>query len=285
MSHKILVIGATGNVGSELTRLLSEKGESIKAATRNPDQYPSLSHVEPVEFDYDKPATYGPALEGVNRLFMMARNADAQADAVMVPFIDAAQSAGVSHIVLMTAMGVDQAPDDVPYRKVERHLINCGLDYTILRPNWFMQNFNPGFFLPMIKTGALYLPADEAKTSLIDTRDIAAVAAEALTKPAQHKGQGYTLTGSQAIDYHTATDIVSQVTDREIKYVPIDDETMRQTLMSQGWGQAQVDMMAGLFHMIRQGWTAPVTSTVADILGREPITFEQYAKDNAAAWQ
>ncbi|HRV96460.1 MAG TPA: NAD(P)H-binding protein, partial [Anaerolineae bacterium] len=178
MSHKILVLGATGNVGSALVKFLVEKGEQVKAATRHPADYPPTGNVEPVALDFERPDTYASALVGVDRVFAITKTADIHADKTLNPLIDQAKAAGVAHIILMTAMGVDQAPEDVPIRRVELHLINSGVDYTILRPNWFMQNFSPGFLLPMIQQGGtFYLAADDTKTSLIDARDIAAVAA------------------------------------------------------------------------------------------------------------
>lgn len=285
MSNKILVIGATGNVGSNLVNFLAEKGEQVRAATRHPDDYPDLANVEAVEFDYDRPETYGPALEGVDRVYVIARNADAHADKVIIPFIDQAEAAGVDHIVLMTAMGVDQAPKEVPYRKIELHLMDAGVDYTILRPNWFMQNFNPGFFLPMIKqNGGIFLPVGDAKTSLIDVRDIAAVAAVVFTEDG-HKGKEYALTGGEALSYQEAADIVSEVSGRKIKYVPISDDDLRGAFKQMGFNPEQTEMMVGLFQTVRQGWTAAVTPTVSNLLGREPITFEQFARENADAWK
>ena len=287
MSNKILVLGATGNVGSALVEALVEKGEQVKAGTRHPAEYPATKNVEPVALDFEQPKAeaYAAALDGVNKVFALTKTADVHADKTLNPLIDQAKAAGVSHIVLMTAMGVDQAPDDVPIRQVELHLINSGIGYTILRPNWFMQNFSPGFLLPMIEQGGtIYLPADDAKTSFIDARDIAAVAAAALTEEG-HVGKEYTLTGGEALSYSDAVATLSEAASREINYVAIDDSAFRDALASAGWLPEQVDFMAGLFYIVRQGWTAPVSPVVNEILGREPIALQQYAFDHADAWK
>lgn len=285
MSHKILVVGATGNVGSSLVEVLVKKGEQVKAGTRHPADYPPTDNVEPVAFDFDQPETYAPALVGVDRVFAITKTADIQADKTLIPLIDQAKAAGVAHIVLMTAMGVDQAPADVPIRRLELHLINSGIDYTILRPNWFMQNFSPGFLLPMIQQGgAFYLAADDSKTSLIDARDIAAVAAAALTEEG-HAGREYTLTGGEAFTYSEAAAILSEAANREINYVAIDDSAFRDALASAGWEPEQVGFFADLFYIVRQGWVAPVSPAVSEILGREPISLQQYALDYVEAWR
>ncbi|MCB0164604.1 MAG: SDR family oxidoreductase [Anaerolineae bacterium] len=285
MSHKILVLGATGNVGSSLVEFLVKKGKQVKAATRHPADYPSTDNVEPVSLDFERPETYAPALVGVDRVFALTKTADVQADKTLTPLIDQAKAAGVTQIVLMTALGVDQAPEDVPIRRLELHLINSGIDYTILRPNWFMQNFNPGFLLPMIQQGGtFYLAADDAKTSFIDTRDIAAVAAVVLTEEG-HAGKEYALTGGEAFTYSEAAAILSEAANREINYVAIDDGAFREALASAGWRPEQVGFFADLFYIVRQGWVASVSPAVAEILEREPISLQQYAFNYAEAWR
>ncbi|MCB0196651.1 MAG: SDR family oxidoreductase [Anaerolineae bacterium] len=288
MSNKILVLGATGNVGSALVEALVEKGEQVKAGTRHPAEYPATKNVEPVALDFEQPKaeTYAAALDGVNRIFALTKTADVHADKTLNPLIDQAKAAGVYHIVLMTAMGVDQADADVSsIRRVELHLINSGINYTILRPNWFMQNFAPGFLLPMIQQGGtIYLPTDDAKTSFIDARDIAAVAAAALTEEG-HAGKEYTLTGGEALSYGEAAIILSEAANREISYVAIDEKAFLEGMISAGWLPEQAEFMAMLFSIVRQGWSAPVVPVVNEVLGREPIALQQYAFDHADAWK
>lgn len=284
MSKHILVIGATGNVGRSLVPFLVERGEVVKAATRQPEAYPSQAGVTAVSFDYDQPHTYAPALAGVDRLFLIAKGADPAPQKTVNPLIDAAKAAGVNHIVLMTAMGVEQA-EEIGLRQVERHLIASGVPYTILRPNWFMQNFSTGFIYPILQQGGIYLPAGEAATSQIDTRDIAAVAAAALTDPGRHAGQEYPLTGPEPLTYAQTAAILTEVAGQPITYVPISEEEMAQALSGAGWEPGQVGLMLGLFQAVRAGYAAPVSPAVADILGREPIAFSQFARDNAGVWQ
>ncbi len=285
MMQKVLVIGATGNIGHTLVKLLAEKGEAVKAATRHPHTYPAQAGVEAVAFDYDQLDSYATVLSGVDRVFAIPKNADPVAQETLNPFIDAAKAAGVKHFVLSTAMGVDQAPPELGYRQVELHLINSGLDYTILRPNWFMQNFNPGFILPMIQAGgAIYLPAGDAQVSFIDTADIAEVAAKILTEPG-HAGREYTLTGGAALSHADAAVIISTAAGREVHYVSIPDQAMREALTGAGWRPGQVELMLGLFGGVRQGWSAPVVPILPDLLGRAPLTFEQFAAANAEAWR
>ena len=106
MSPKILVIGATGNVGRPLVSLLARGGKPVKAATRHPETYTAAPGIEAVAFDYDNPDTWSAALDGIGRLFLLAQGAGNEPDQAMIPFLNQAQAAGVGYVVLMTAMGM-----------------------------------------------------------------------------------------------------------------------------------------------------------------------------------
>lgn len=282
MSSTILVVGATGNVGHYLVEMLLEKGISVRAATRTPDNY-QLTGATPIFFDYDQSQTYHTALEGVNRVFFIAKNGDVEPQDTLIPFIDAAVEMGVEHMVLMTAFGVDQA-EGTGLRAVEEYLMNANVAHTIMRPNWFMENFSTGFILPMIQQGGIFLPAGEAATSLIAARDIASVAATVLTETV-HRNQAYALTGGEALTYHEAATLISKATGRTITYVPIPDDTLRQSLLSVGWYPQQADFMVSLFQGVQQGWNAAVLPTVEQITGQPPIPLTQFIEENATVWQ
>ena len=172
-----------------------------------------------------------------------------------------------------------------PLRKVERYIEKSGVPYTFLRPSWFMQNFSSGFIAPMILgMGGIFLPAADAKTSFIDARDIAAVGIAALTEPG-HAGKAYALSGGQAFTYSEAAEILSRAAGKPIRYVPLSEEDFSGSLAAQGWQPEQIAMFTGLFQGVRQGWAAPISPDVAAVLGRPPITLEQFAQDHAAIWR
>ena len=275
MSNKILVVGATGNVGRVLVPLLVAKGESVKAATRRPATYDTPG-AEPVAFDYERPETFAPALEDVGRVFFLARSADTVADKVCIPFVDQAVAAGVRHLVFMSAMGVEE-DEEILHRKIELHVMATGVAYTFLRPNWFFQNFSPSFILPMIqKDGTIRLPAADARVSFIDVRDIAAVAALVLTEPG-HERQSYTLTGGEALTHHEVAKLISAAAARPITYVPISDNDLRNASPDPG----QSEIAIRFFQEMRKGFTAPVSPDVAHLLRRPPITMAQFVAESA----
>lgn len=283
MSTKILVIGASSKTGVELVRLLTEGGESVKAASRTPlTGLPAGA--EHVAFDYDSTDTWGGALADVNRVYVVARPADLEADQVVNPFVDKAVEAGVTRVVLLTALGVD-ASDDIPLRKAELHLISKGIEHVILRPTWFDQNFSSGFIGDSIRAaGGFYLPADDARVGFIDARDIAAVAAKVLTEDG-HAGQIYSLTGAKALTHTDAASIISDASGKEVTYTSVPEEDARKGLLDQGWPAPAAEYMIMLFQSLRAGAAANTTDAVQQLLGRNPISFEQFAQDNADSWR
>lgn len=286
MSERILVIGATGRVGRELVRLLSAKGMTVRAATRRPAAFRSHPGgvVEAVEFDFEKPDTFAPALKQIDRVFLMARPGDNESDKAAAPFIEAGRREGVNHIVNLTAMGVEEE-NGFMLRVLEKNLEASGISYTHLRPNWFMQNFDSGPMFADIKaTGALHLPAGDAKLSFVDARDVAAVALSALTEP-HHAGKAYTLTGGAALDHFEAVRLISLAAGRTVTYVPISEEAAASGLVKKGVSQGHIQRWTDFFRKVREGLCARVTTDVEDILNRPAIAFAQYAGDYAHAWR
>jgi uncharacterized protein YbjT (DUF2867 family) len=288
MSKSVLVTGATGKTGSEVVKGLLAKGETVRAGAHSPEKaremFGSYAGVQIAPLDFGRPETYDAALAGVDRIWLLAVTGETAADQALMPFVDRAKSAGVRHIAYMTARGVEQAEDN-PMRKVERYIEQSGVPYTFLRPSWFMQNFSSGFIAPMILgMGGIFLPAADAKTSFIDARDIAAVGVAALTEPG-HAGKAYALSGGQAFTYGEAAEILSRAAGKPIRYVALSEEEFSGSLAAQGWRPEQIAMFAGLFQGVRQGWAAPISPDVATVLGRAPITLEQFAQDHAVIWR
>ncbi len=286
MSKKVFVIGATGRIGSELVKLLVQNNHAVRAASRNPsaDSSKFQKIVEVVEFDYDKPQTFASALIGVEKIFLIVKPGDNHSDKAAIPLIDLAKKAKVKLIVDITAMGVEQ-DDTFMLRILEKYIESSGISYTHLRPNWFMQNFDTGPMFADIKaTGALHLPAADAKISFIDLRDIAAVGYKVLTE-SKHKGKAYTLTGKESLSYKQTMEKISRVVGNEISYIPISEDNARTVLAKRGVSIELIDRWTNFYRKVRQGDCSPISMDVEMILGRSPILFDQYVIDNATSWR
>jgi uncharacterized protein YbjT (DUF2867 family) len=285
VSGQVLVIGATGSVGSELVTLLSRMGHRVRAATREPSAARSPhGAVEFVRFDFERPQTFAAALDGVDRVFLIARPGDDHADLAAYPLIDEMKRQGVRHVVNLSAMGAESR-DDFALRKVERYLEDSEVGFTHLRPNFFMQVFSSGpLLLDIRSTGAIHIPAANARLSFIDVRDIAAVAAATLTERG-HTGKAYTLTGVHALDHHEIAQAISRASGRTVQYVPIDEEAARRALEAAGLSPERTERLLGFYRLVREEFCAPVSSDVQTLLGRAPISFAQFASDNASCWR
>lgn len=286
MKETVLVTGATGKVGSALVGLLADRGVSVKAGTRRPERArpPLGDGVEVVELDYGRAETYDAAVEWADRLFVVAPPFDPRASDHLASFVDWAVQAGVEHVVLLSAMGTGER-DDLALRGVERLVESTGVAWTFLRPNVYMQNFHPGFLGREIRReGRFHLPAGEARVSLVDARDVAAVAARVLTGR-DHAGRAYTLTGPEPLDHEGVAAILSEAAGRSIEYVPTDDDAMARRLAELGWPPDHAAVVVDFLRSIRRGERARVTDDVADLLDRPPRTFQEFAREHAEAWR
>jgi uncharacterized protein YbjT (DUF2867 family) len=277
MAGKILVLGATGNVGKPLMAELVAKGEPVKAASRSGK---AVAGAEGVRFDFADSATFGPALEGVDRAYVLAPTGTLDTVGTLLPFLKVAAERKVK-IVLQSVFGVD-ADDSIPYRQVELFLERSGTPFVILRPNWFTDNFQL-FWLEGIKQGVISVPAGQGKSSFIDVRDIAASAAAALTS-SRFDGQAFNLTGPEALSYGEASAILSKASGRAIAYKPATDPEFVATLVGAGVPKAYAEFLALIFHPVREGWTAAISNAVQTLTGRAPRSVEAYAKENAGAF-
>jgi len=285
MAEKILVTGATGKVGRELIPFLLDAGLEVKAGTRDPESARAIFSpgVEVVELNYNRTETYDAALTWADRVFLMPPPFTPDAHEAITPFLDWAVSTKVEHVVLLSAMSIPEL-DDLALRKVERHLEAQDTAHTILRPNLYMQNFHPGFISRQIRAeGRIRLPAGRGRVSLVDVRDVAEVAARALSG-SQHFGRSHTLTGGEALTLEDMADILSRAAGREIRYEAISDEAFRELLEVEPWRPAEVDVVVELFRSIRNDWRAPIHSALERVLGRPPRTFQEFVEEHPEAW-
>lgn len=283
-SHPILITGASGNVGAPLVNLLAAAGLPVRAAfpptaMRNCSPLPGVT---PVALDFTDPASFGPALTGVRRLFLMRPPALADTRRFINPFIDAAQAAGVERIVFLSLLGAERNPI-VPHRQVEDYLQSSGLPWIFLRPSFFMQNLSGPHRADIKERGEILVPAGGGATSFIDARDIAAVAALTLTEDG-HTGHAYPLTGAEALDYHAVSAIFSAELGRPVVYRRPSIPRFIARMRRQGFDWPFILVMVAIYTTARVGLAGGVTPDTARLLGRAPISMSQFVHDHRACW-
>ncbi|HEV8582224.1 MAG TPA: SDR family oxidoreductase [Thermoanaerobaculia bacterium] len=281
----ILITGATGKIGSELVRLLAERGEAVRALARHVGQGTDLAGVEWVSADLARKEGLAEAFAGAERLFLLTANSE---DMVRLQknAVAAAREAGVRHVVKLSALGASDHSKSVIglwHYNVERVLKESGLAWTILRPHHFMDNLLD-MRETIVREGAVHSAAGEGRIPFIDTRDIAAAAVPTLTESG-HEGKVYTLTGPQAISYRDATEILSQVLGRPLSYLSeTEDETWKRQRRAGEPPWRIAAQLALASYQRAGGATEQITATVEELTGRPARTVEQFARDHAAAF-
>lgn len=279
----ILIAGATGTNGRMLTNLLAGAGYQVRALVRNLDSAQSLvqPNVQLYEGDLASPSSLDDAFDGVDRAFVLTTIVPNTVE-LFQNFFDAAKRTTGAHVVKFSALGAGYANSVVQQQHTDSDeaLIASGLPYTILRPNSFYQNML--WSAESIKaSGQFYLPFGDAKQSLVDVRDLVAVAAKALTEDG-FANQTYELVGPEGLSYYEIASQLSSFIGKEVTYVPISSEAALQGMMDSGMPEWTAKALAELYSVFATGEYEGTNDNIQQILGKSAITFEQWASDNKA---
>ncbi|MFD3684007.1 NAD(P)H-binding protein [Nocardiopsis sp. NPDC058631] len=274
----ILVVGATGKTGRRVVARLRAAGHEVRAASRS-GEWP---------FDWNDRATWGPALEGVETAYVVPFDPAP----VVRPFVEQAEAAGLRRIVLLSGRGIDD-PDYLPGAVLtgntlvdaEDAVVASGLEWTLLRPGWYSQNFDEGFLADLVRSGEMRLPTGDGAASFVDVEDIAEVAVAALTGTG-HAGRIYELSGPSALTMAEVAAEISAATGRTVDYVPLATDEFVAELVGQGVSAEDAEAFAMTLSPIPRGKDAHLSDGVRSTLGREPRAFGEFARKaaEAGAW-
>jgi uncharacterized protein YbjT (DUF2867 family) len=270
----VLVLGGTGKTGSRLAAKLATLGLNVRTAAR---------HGADVHFDWDDPTTHRPAVQGIDRLYLIAPVMRTDFADQVATFLDLAETAGVRHVTYLSAYGIDQASPQVAARAVELDVIGRGaITHSILRPAWFMQDFSETFLKPV--DGVIAVPTADGSEAFIDAEDIAAVAAETLAGPDAHAGAAYALTGPEALTVSDAAQVIADITGKPMKHHDIDREMWIQASVAAGVPAEYAETLRNLTETIATGKGSPPNDNVEKITGAPPTKFADFARRTAQAW-
>lgn len=278
MSKRVLVVGASGFVGSELVRLLKRAEHEVKSVSSRQSVDPDV-----LTIDLTRGADLEAAFEGVDAAFLMAPPGKSDQHTLLSPQIRVASRKRLGTVVMLSAPGAG-SERETPFRRAEIELEATDLDYTILRPNWFMQNFNSYWLGQINGDGRMRLPAGGARASFIDTRDIAAATAVLLTSGGGGR-RTLDLTGPEALDHHQVAYELSAVIGRKIAYEDVSPSEFAAQLSDAGVAPANVAYLNGIFAELKQGRREPVSLSFEEVVGRAPRRFADYAQDHRHHWK
>lgn len=272
----ILVLAASGKTGRRVAARLRVRGVPVRAASRS----------SAVPFDWSDPTGWDAALTGAVAVYAVAPPQPGP----MHDFVVRAHAAGARRVVLLSGRGADDYGDStfgLDMRDAEDAVRNSDMEWTILRPNNFDQNFDEDLFQAPLTAGTLALPAGPVGEPFIDVEDVADVAAETLLRPDGHAGRVYELSGPRALSFAEATELIGRAADRRLTYEEIGSDDYVAALVAGGVSADDARHVADMFALMRDGLIAAPADGVQTVLGRPPTPFEDYVVRAAArgAWR
>ncbi|MDF2905109.1 MAG: NAD(P)-dependent oxidoreductase [Herbinix sp.] len=282
---KILVTGASGNVGRYVIHELIKMNEDVVAAGTDLIKLQEMfdDSIGFALLDLTRPETYEQALHGVDRIFLM-RPPHLGKPEDLYPFIDAAHNHSIKLISFLSLMGVERNTIP-PHHKIEKYIEGLGIPYAHIRPGFFMQNISGIHSLEVKEKDMIFIPGGKSKTSFIDAADIGLAAATVLHNADKCKNTAFTITGPEALNYYQIADILSRLTGRRISYQkPGFLKYRNYYINNRGLDKGYVNVTVALYFMTRIGTAKAVTNDFQQLTGKPPKTFEEFAKENIKAF-
>src|SRR5215469_3624260 len=279
----LLFLGASGLIGSFVTPALIKAGFSASTGGR---RGLSVDGASGIAVDLRDPNGLARAMQGVATVALVLTDAP-DMETLGLNAVNAAKAADVQRLLWFSSFGAkrdNQARFSKRHPVIDEAVRSSGIPYTILRPNFLMQNF-AFFYGDVIRTtGTIFLPLGDARVSHLDLRDLAEAAAAALTED-RHINKTYDLSGPEALHTEEVAEQMSAATGRAIRYQPISVAEMESSLREAGMDTWFAEGLAELYGWIRDsGLGSEVTDNVEHLLGRKATRFRQFAADERTAW-
>ena len=273
----LAITGASGNVGGVVARLLSERGLPLRLLANTPSRAPKLPGAHTVQCSYEDTPASREALTGVDVLFMVSAPESEDRLDKHIAFVDAAAASGVCHIVYLSFMNA--APDATftlarTHFHTEEHIKASGMTYTFLRDNFYAD-----FFVALPdEEGRILGPAGDGRVGVVAREDAGRVAAGVLAAPGSFENQTLDVTGPEALTLDEIAAILTRVQGRPVTYVRETVEEAYESRKKWPAAQWQYDSWVSTYTSIARGEMDVVSTTVRDVTGRDPLTFEEVAR-------
>ncbi len=283
----ILFTGLTGAVGTEIVKLLPEFGIQARGLVRDPAKADLIkaAGVGVITGDLGDPVAIKEALQGCGKAFLLMANSREQLD-LEISFVDAARASGVRYLVKMSANGANSNSTSLLKRyhgDSEQHIRDSGLSYTLVRPNYFMQNM---FHVAagIIDQDKYFMPMRDGQVGIIDVRDVARFILTVLTSPG-HENKTYEITGPELVSFHDIAGQLSEVMGREIRYVDVPAEDFKESLSQWVPDDWYVETVSDMFKLTAQGRGALLNDIYTQVTGRAPTTLRQFFQDYSSFFE
>ncbi len=286
---RILITGATGNIGTEVISSLykTDNKDQIIAGVRNIDkarqalnQYQTLNYVN---FDFDNPLTFDKSLENIDLIFLLRPPQISDVDKSFKPLIRKISEKGIKKIIFLSVQGAEKSKV-IPHNKIERLIRDSELDFIFLRPSYFMQNLTTTLLKDIQTKRMIILPAGKAKFNWIDTKNIAEVTARLLDDFETYKNNEIELTGPENLDFYSVVDLINEVTSDKIEYNSVSPIKFFKIKKNDGFSNGLTIVMT-MLHYLPRLQKEPVISDFYEYLtGLRPTTLKEFVNRERINW-
>ncbi len=281
---KLLITGATGNVGMEVIKSLQKIQHQLDIFAGVQDvekdreklkEYYLISE----KFDFMDVNTFEPAMKNCQILFLLRPPRISDTEKWFKPLIEIAEKCDVKHIVFLSVQGVEKS-SIIPHHKIEKLILESGIPYTFLRPAYFMQNFTTTLHDDLVKKKRIFLPAGKAKFTLIDVRDIGEVAAKIIIDTTKHINQSYELTCQEKLSFQEMADKLSVGLGIKIEYISPNLINFLIQKLKENVSFGYILVLIMLHYLPRFQQEPFFSNAFQKIAGRNPTSFDQFVEDN-----
>ncbi|MEC5157236.1 NmrA family NAD(P)-binding protein [Chryseobacterium sp. MP_3.2] len=281
---KILITGATGNVGIEVLSALKKLDHQLEiyAGVRDTEfgnEKLSNFNIKTIKFDFMNIETFLTALKDVDVLFLLRPPQISDVKKYFAPLIETAKKSSVKHIVFLSVQGVENSKI-IPHHKIEKLIVDSRIPYTFLRPAYFMQNFTTTLRNDLVNNHSIYLPAGQAKFTVIDAEDIGSVAAKVLIEPQNHINKSYELTNNETLTFAEMAEKISNGIGKTIKFISPNLLQFFLTKRKENRPTMLILVMIMLHYFPRFQKTPKTTEWVKIITGQDPKSFDDFVLTN-----
>jgi uncharacterized protein YbjT (DUF2867 family) len=281
MMRKVLITGATGNIGREVVQSIFALNVEVKpiAAVRNVERakesfqkYPSLSYRT---FDFENPQTFEPAFKEIDILFVLRPPHISQVDKIFRPLLDSAKNAGIENIIFLSVQGAEKSKL-IPHNTIERLITEFGFRYIFVRPSYFMQNLTTALRTEIVDHQRIVLPSKNAMFNWIDAKDIGMATAYLIKDFGSYKNKAFEITGSENLNFSQIADELSRITSRKIKYKSINPIRFYFKKRKEGINHGFALVMTLLHFLPRVQDDPEITNDFETITGEKPTTLREF---------
>ncbi len=284
MKKKLLITGATGNVGTELIKALQkiqhpfEIFAGVRDLEKDSDKLRKYS-LTPERFDFMDVASFELAFKNCQMLFLLRPPQISDTEKYFKPLIEIAKKCNVKHIIFLSVQGVEKSAF-IPHHKIEKLIVASGIAYTFLRPAYFMQNFTTTLHEDLVLKKQIFLPAGNEKFTLIDVRDIGEVAAKIMIAPSKHINQSYELTCDEKLTFQEMADRLSVGLGVKIAYISPSLVSFTTQKLKEKVPFGYILVLIMLHYLPRFQEIPPFSNAFHEITGKNPTSFEQFVAEN-----